>query len=112
MLPSGGAGGEELLLRGARLFSDEALLGRYLDWMGGVLTGDFGKTVTGGDINDQLGSRALVSLRLLVLGSIIGGLFGGLFVAAAIWITVGLIAMVVGWFMFRQAVELAAELSK
>lgn len=36
---------------------------------------------------------ALVSM---FTGSIIGGLFGGLFVAAAIWITVGLIAMVVG----------------
>ncbi|ADH70677.1 MULTISPECIES: hypothetical protein [Nocardiopsis] len=36
---------------------------------------------------------ALVSI---FTGSIIGGLFGGLFVAAAIWITVGLIAMVVG----------------
>ena len=32
---------------------EDPLLGRYLDWMGGVLTGDFGKTVTGGDINDQ-----------------------------------------------------------
>ena len=55
----------------------DPLLGRYADWIGGVvLHGDFGKTVTGGDINDQLGSRALVSLRLLVLGSIIGAVVG------------------------------------
>ena len=63
----------------------DPLLGRYLDWMGGVLTGDFGKTVTGGDINAQLGARSLVSLRLLLLGSIIGAVLGVLVgVASAI----------------------------
>jgi len=55
----------------------DPLLGRYVDWISGVvLHGDFGKTVTGGDINAQLGDRALVSLRLLILGSIIGAVFG------------------------------------
>src|SRR5205085_525464 len=54
----------------------DPLLDRYLHWMGGVLHGDFGKTVTGGSINDQLGSRALVSLRLLLIGSIIGAVLG------------------------------------
>lgn len=32
----------------------------------------------------------------MVGGSVLGGLFGGLFVAAAIWVTVGLIATLVG----------------
>ncbi|WNV76572.1 ABC transporter permease [Geodermatophilus sp. DSM 44513] len=50
----------------------DPLLGRYLDWIGGLLTGDFGQTVTGGDINAELGARALVSLRLLLLGTIVG----------------------------------------
>ncbi len=54
----------------------DPLVGRYLDWMGGVVQGDFGKTVTGNDINAELGSRALVSLRLLLLGSIIGAVLG------------------------------------
>jgi peptide/nickel transport system permease protein len=55
----------------------DPLVGRYADWIGGVLLhGDFGETVTGGDINDELGSRALVSLRLLVVGSIIGAVVG------------------------------------
>ncbi|MBE3001821.1 hypothetical protein IDM40_24445 [Nocardiopsis sp. HNM0947] len=35
-------------------------------------------------------------LLQMITGSILGGLFGGLFVAAAIWITVGLIATLVG----------------
>jgi peptide/nickel transport system permease protein len=54
----------------------DPLLDRYLHWMGGVLHGDFGKTVTGGSINAELGSRALVSLRLLLIGSIIGAVLG------------------------------------
>jgi peptide/nickel transport system permease protein len=54
----------------------DPLIERYVHWMGGVLHGDFGKTVTGGDINDELGSRALVSLRLLLIGSIIGAVLG------------------------------------
>jgi peptide/nickel transport system permease protein len=54
----------------------DPLIERYVHWMGGVLHGDFGKTVTGGSINAELGSRALVSLRLLLLGSIIGAVLG------------------------------------
>jgi peptide/nickel transport system permease protein len=55
---------------------NDPLLDRYLHWMGGVVHGDFGKTVTGGSINAELGSRALVSLRLLLIGSIIGAILG------------------------------------
>jgi peptide/nickel transport system permease protein len=54
----------------------DPLIERYAHWMGGVLHGDFGKTVTGGSINAELGSRALVSLRLLLIGSIIGAVLG------------------------------------
>lgn len=54
----------------------DPLLGRYWEWITGVLHGDFGQTVTGGSINGQLGERALVSLRLLIIGSIIGAVFG------------------------------------
>jgi peptide/nickel transport system permease protein len=54
----------------------DPLIERYAHWMGGVLHGDFGKTITGGSINDELGARALVSLRLLLIGSIIGAVLG------------------------------------
>jgi peptide/nickel transport system permease protein len=55
---------------------NDPLIERYVHWIGGVLHGDFGKTITGGSINDELGSRALVSLRLLLIGSIIGAVLG------------------------------------
>jgi peptide/nickel transport system permease protein len=55
---------------------NDPLIERYLHWIGGVLHGDFGQTITGGSINDELGSRALVSLRLLLIGSIIGAVLG------------------------------------
>ena len=54
----------------------DPLLERYVQWMSGVLRGDFGKTVTGGSINDELWSRALISLRLLVIGWFIGAVIG------------------------------------
>ncbi|SNR24401.1 ABC transporter permease [Blastococcus mobilis] len=55
---------------------EDPLPERYVHWMGGVLRGDFGTTVTGGSINDELWSRALVSLRLLVIGSVLGAAVG------------------------------------
>ncbi|WP_139263440.1 ABC transporter permease [Geodermatophilus africanus] len=54
----------------------DPLLERYARWMSGVLRGDFGRTVTGGSINDELWSRALISLRLLVIGWFIGAVIG------------------------------------
>lgn len=54
----------------------DPVLVRYGHWIGGVVQGDFGKTVTGGDIDTELGERALVSLRLLVVGFVIGSVLG------------------------------------
>jgi peptide/nickel transport system permease protein len=67
-------------LRDYGINDKDPLAERYVHWIGGVVTGDFGKDVTGGSINAQLGARALVSLRLLLVGSIIGaavGIFAG-----------------------------------
>jgi peptide/nickel transport system permease protein len=52
------------------------IVDRFLRWAGGVVQGDFGKTVTGGDVNDQMVRRMGVSLRLLLIGSILGSVFG------------------------------------
>ncbi|MGA0710584.1 MAG: ABC transporter permease [Ilumatobacteraceae bacterium] len=52
------------------------LLRRYLNWAGDVLSGDFGLSVGEQRVNEELSRRIWVSLRLLVLGSIIGSLAG------------------------------------
>ena len=55
----------------------DPLLERYGTWAKGVvLHGDFGKTVTGHSVNQQLGARALVSLRLLLIGTLVGAILG------------------------------------
>lgn len=55
---------------------ERPLIGRYVNWAGGVLSGDFGLTVGEQRVNEELSRRVWVSLRLLVLGSIIGSLAG------------------------------------
>ncbi|HAM24930.1 MAG TPA: peptide ABC transporter permease [Actinobacteria bacterium] len=52
------------------------VLKRYTVWISGVARGDFGKTLKGDSINEEMGRRIGVSLRLLLLGSIIGAVLG------------------------------------
>ena len=49
---------------------------RYVTWITGVAHGDFGQTLSGDSINEEMGRRIGVSLRLLLLGSIVGAVFG------------------------------------
>ncbi|MFI6787619.1 ABC transporter permease [Nonomuraea sp. NPDC050383] len=49
---------------------------RYLTWAGGVVTGDFGKTWNGGSVNEEMGRRIMVSLRLLLIGTLLGFALG------------------------------------
>ncbi|MEV1174978.1 ABC transporter permease [Nonomuraea sp. NPDC049784] len=59
------------------------LLLRYATWAGGVLRGDFGKSVGGAPVNDDLKRRMGVTFRLVVLGMLFGSLFGVLMGAFA-----------------------------
>ncbi|SEG42423.1 peptide/nickel transport system permease protein [Nonomuraea solani] len=52
------------------------LLERYATWAGGVLHGDFGKTVAGSPVGADLKRRMGVTFRLVVLGLIFGSLLG------------------------------------
>ncbi|MFG1942574.1 ABC transporter permease [Nonomuraea sp. NPDC048826] len=52
------------------------LLERYLTWAGGVLHGDFGRSVTGAPVGDDLKRRAGVTLRLVLLGLVCGSALG------------------------------------
>ncbi len=49
---------------------------RFLLWLGDALRGDFGTTLTGTSIGDELFARAGVSLRLLVIGTVLGVVVG------------------------------------
>lgn len=60
----------------AELRLDEPIPARFAGWMGGVLHGDFGTTVTGQPITDELTSRIGVSLRLFALGTVVGIVIG------------------------------------
>jgi peptide/nickel transport system permease protein len=64
---------------------DEPIPERFVGWISGVATGDFGTTVTGAPLTDQLISRIGVSLRLFVVGTTVGIVAGVLIgVAGAI----------------------------
>ncbi len=49
---------------------------RFATWVKGAVKLDFGKTVDGGSVNEQMWRRMGVSLRLLLIGSILGALVG------------------------------------
>lgn len=52
------------------------LLERFGQWLHGVVRGDFGRTIDNTSVNEEFGRRVLVSLRLLLIGSVIGTLLG------------------------------------
>lgn len=49
---------------------------RYGRWVAGVVRGDFGTTVAGQPVTDELWRRIGVSLRLLLIGSVVGTVIG------------------------------------
>ncbi len=55
---------------------------RFATWAGGVVQGDFGRTWEGRSVNSEMGHRIAVSLRLLLIGTIVGGILG---VIAGAW---------------------------
>ena len=48
------------------------LFDRFGRWAGGLVRGDLGRTVDGQPVNDEIGRRMWVSLRLLLIGAILG----------------------------------------
>ncbi|MEU2039368.1 ABC transporter permease [Nocardia niwae] len=55
---------------------------RYLTWLAGIPHGDFGTTLAGQPVSEELPRRVAVSLRLLVVGSLVGTVLGVLIGAA------------------------------
>jgi peptide/nickel transport system permease protein len=62
--------------KAAELGLDQPIPLRYAQWVSGAVRGDFGTTVTGQPITDELWRRVGVSLRLVVIGSVLGTIIG------------------------------------
>ncbi len=52
------------------------LVQRFRRWTGGVIRGDLGRTIDNSSVNEELGRRMWVSLRLLLLGALVGTTLG------------------------------------
>ena len=61
---------------------DQPFVVQFLYYLKGVLHGDFGKTWDGESVNAEMARRIGVSLRLLLIATVIGGLLG---VLAGAW---------------------------
>jgi peptide/nickel transport system permease protein len=49
---------------------------RFGRWTSGLLRGDLGRTIDNGSVNEEINRRMWVSLRLMLLGSILGTVLG------------------------------------
>jgi peptide/nickel transport system permease protein len=67
---------EAIHAKAVELGLDKPVPVRYAEWAAGVVRGDFGTTVTGHPVAQELWSRVGVSLRLVVIGSLVGTVAG------------------------------------
>lgn len=73
----------EAQLREYNISDQVPLWDRYVRWLTGIVTRwDWGLSPVGASVNDEIGTRMWVSLRLLLLGSILGIVIG---VAIGAW---------------------------
>ncbi|MBO0865242.1 MAG: ABC transporter permease [Mycobacterium sp.] len=67
---------EAIHAKAVELGLDKPIPIRYAKWVSGAVRGDFGTTVTGHPVSQELWSRIGVSLRLVVTGSVLGTVIG------------------------------------
>jgi peptide/nickel transport system permease protein len=67
---------EAIHAKAVELGLDKPIPIRYAEWAAGVVRGNFGTTVTGHPVSQELWSRVGVSLRLVVIGSLAGTVTG------------------------------------
>jgi len=66
----------DIYLNAANVNDKVPLVERYLNWIPGVLTWDLGVDLDGKSLNDEFSRRVWVSLRLLLIGSVLGATIG------------------------------------
>ena len=49
---------------------------RFGSWVGRVVRGDLGQTIENNSVNEEIGRRMWVSLRLVLIGAVLGSLLG------------------------------------
>jgi peptide/nickel transport system permease protein len=62
--------------KAAELHLDQPVPLRYANWLSGAVRGDFGTTVTGQPVTEELWRRIGISLRLVVMGIVLGTVIG------------------------------------
>jgi peptide/nickel transport system permease protein len=62
--------------KAAELNLDKPIPIRYVEWASGAIRGDFGTTVAGQPVAEELWRRIGVSLRLVIIGSLLGTVLG------------------------------------
>ncbi|MGH3958115.1 ABC transporter permease [Mycobacterium sp.] len=67
---------EAIHAKAVELNLDKPIPIRYAKWISGAVRGDFGATVTGHPVSQELWRRIGVSLRLVVIGSVLGTVIG------------------------------------
>jgi peptide/nickel transport system permease protein len=67
---------EAIHAKAVQLNLDRPIPIRYAKWISGAVRGDFGATVTGHPVSQELGRRVGVTLRLVVIGSVLGTVIG------------------------------------
>jgi peptide/nickel transport system permease protein len=67
---------EAIHAKAVELGLDKPIPIRYAKWVSGAVRGDFGATVTGHPVSQELWRRIGVSLRLVVTGSVLGTVIG------------------------------------
>jgi peptide/nickel transport system permease protein len=67
---------EAIHAKAVELGLDKTVPIRYAEWAAGVVRGDFGTTVTGHPVSQELWPRIGVSVRLVLIGSLVGTVTG------------------------------------
>ena len=66
----------DAVLESVNMNDKTPLMDRFQRWAGGVVRGDFGRTIENNSVNEELGRRMWVSLRLLLFGALLGTSLG------------------------------------